>query len=162
MEGSDGDRTTERGGARDDLGAPIVDESTGKRVSPGGGGGGSDIDPSYEMALHILGRPEAMPSPITQAPITMQDDEGAELARRLTRLREVGGVPDTAVVEPMHGPAGDAGAVEALLRALIDPLPDPDRIRAAAEQARGMGPEVAAAVDEVLDHPGVRARSQTG
>jgi hypothetical protein len=143
----------------EDLGTPIVDESAGKRVAVGGeAGGGSDIDPAYELALQLLGRPQAMPSPMSQTALVMTDPEAAELARLITRLRQAAGGPAPSLIETLNAGTGEIGPVEDFLKALLEEPPDRARVQAAADEVRSAGPEVAAALDEVVDHPGIEAR----
>jgi hypothetical protein len=144
--------------APEDLGAPIVDESAGKRVGVGRGGGGSDIDPAYELALHLLGRPEAMPSPMTQTAMVMSDPEAADLALLITRLRQVAGGPAPSLIETLDSGTGEIGPVEDFLKALLEEPPDRTRVQTAADEVRSVGPEVGAALDEVVDHPGIESR----
>jgi hypothetical protein len=145
--------------APEDLGAPIVDESAGKRVAVGrGAGGGSDIDPAYELALQLLGRPQAMPSPMTQTALVMTDPEAANLARLITRLRQVAGGPTPSLIETLNSGTGEIGPVEDFLKALLEEPPDRARVQAAADEVRSLGPEVGAALDEVAGHPGIEAR----
>lgn len=148
--------------ASDDLGAPIVDESAGKRVAVGrGAGGGSDIDPAYELALHLLGRPQAMPSPMTQTALVMTDAEAADLARSITRLRQVAGGPAPTLIETLQSAPGDIGPVEDFIKALLETPPDQDRVQEAVDEVRSLGPEVRPAVDEVVGHPGIKAKLAT-
>jgi hypothetical protein len=148
-----------RSQAPEDLGAPIVDESAGKRVAVGrAAGGGSDIDPAYELALQLLGRPQAMPSPMTQTALVMTDPEAADLARLITRLRQVAGGPAPSLIETLNSGTGEIGPVEDFLKALLEEPPDRARVHAAADEVRSVGPEVGAALDDVVDHPGIEAK----
>lgn len=93
-----------------------LDRSSGKTAGPGGGRG-SDVDPSYEDAMAILGRPWQAPPPYVQYVVTMQDGEGRELAPRLTALRRLAGRGLIVTQSPL----GDA--VEAFIRALRETAP---------------------------------------
>lgn len=138
----------------DEFGPDPLDRGSAKPMGAGGGGG-STIDPSYEDALKILGREGAMPNPWAQRALTMDDAEGADLARRLTRLRTTSGTGSQALE-----PASEVGeAVQAFIRALHDPLASAKQRRARREEIEAQGDdEVVAALAEVCAHPGVEAR----
>ena len=76
----------------DDFGPDILDRVSGKFMGSGGShGGGSYLDPSYEDALHILGKAHEMPPPFVQQALRMENPEAADLAQRLTTLRQAAG-----------------------------------------------------------------------
>ena len=140
----------------DTFGPDPMDRGSAKPLGTGGsGGGGSFIDPSYEDALKILGREGAMPNPLAQRALTMDDAEGADLARRLTQLRNAAGVSAYALE-----PQTELGkAVQAFIRALQDPAADTKRLRDLREEIEAQGDdEVTGALAEVCAHPGVEAR----
>lgn len=138
----------------DEFGPDPLDRGSAKLMGAGGGGG-STIDLSYEDALKILGREGAMPSPWAQRALTMDDAEGADLARRLTRLRSAAGAGSQAIE-----PSTEVGkTVQAFIRALHDPLASAEQRRARREEIEAQDDdEVAAALAEVCAHPGVEAR----
>jgi hypothetical protein len=131
-----------------------IDRSSGKTAGPGGGRG-SDIDPSYEDAMAILGRKWQAPPPYVQYVVSMQDGEGRELALRLTQLRQSAG---RGLVVEHASPLGDA--VEAFIRALretaplmladSDPLPPRDAVTAARLGA------ARALIEQLADQDAVR------
>jgi hypothetical protein len=139
----------------DGFGPDPMDRGSAKPLGTGGSGGNSLIDPSYEDALKILGREDAMPKPWVQRAQTMDDAEGADLARRLTRLRTAAGAVSQAIE-----PATEVGkAVQAFIRALHDPLASAEQRTDLREELEAQGDdEVTGALTEVCAHPGVEAR----
>jgi hypothetical protein len=139
---------------RNDLGDLQVDRRGGKSMGAGGGGGGSYLDPSYEMALRILGREGAIPSPFEQRALTMSDAEAADLSRSLTRLQMEAGLLQFANVRP----ADEVPAVGEFIAELQVTEPDRSKLRELADQIGGLGPEVRGAFDEVVRHSAVQAK----
>ncbi len=146
----------------DDLGPDPIDRGSGK-IMGGGGGGGDLVDPSYEDALRIMGREHELPSPFEQRALTMDNPEGAELARRLTALRQAAGVE----VGPFGSPPtlGSPGesvsvgqAVSGFIAALQEVPPDGGKLVALRHQIEGVGGYVQAAFERVCEHPAVRAK----
>ena len=74
----------------DGLGSDPIDRGSSK-IMGGDGGGGAFMDSSYEDALRIMGRADELPSPFEQRALGM-DSAGAELAGRLTALRQAAGL----------------------------------------------------------------------
>ena len=145
----------------DGLGPDPLDRGSGKLMGAGGGGG-SDIDPSYEDALHIMGRGHEMPSPWEQRALTMDNPEAAELARRLTALRTVAGADVGSFVAlsldaPAEAPTAGQ-AVQDFIAALQESPPDPQRLTGLRQQIEGEGAAVRAALEQVCEHAAVQAR----
>jgi hypothetical protein len=146
----------------DGLGPDPVDRGSGK-IMGGDGGGGDFIDPSYEDALRIMGRADELPSPFEQRALTMDNPEGAELARRLTALRQAAGVevgpfgPSPTLGAP--GEAASAGeAVSGFIAALQEVPPDGGKLATLLDQIEGAGGDVQAALERVCEHPAVQAK----
>jgi hypothetical protein len=139
----------------DGLGPDPMDRGSAKPMGTGTGGGGSYIDPSYEDALKILGREDAMPKPWVQHAQIMDNAEGADLARRLTRLRTEAGALSHAV-EP---PTEVGKAVQAFIRALHNPTASKEKRADLRQEIESKGDDdVVGALAEVCAHPGVEAR----
>jgi hypothetical protein len=147
----------------DDLGPDPMDRGSGKIMDGGGGGGGDLIDPSYEDALRIMGRAHELPSPFEQRALTMDNPEGAELARRLTALRQAAGVEVSPFGAPptLGAPGETASAREAVsdfIIALQEIPPDSGKLGALRDQIEGAEGDVQAAVERVCEHPAVQAK----
>jgi hypothetical protein len=95
---------------------------------------------------------------MTQTALVMTDAEAADLARRITRLRQVAGGPGPSLVETVQSGPGEIGPVEDLINALLETPPDHARVQETADEVRAIGPEVGTAANEVLGHPGIQAR----
>jgi len=146
----------------DELGPDPIDRGSGK-IMGGGGGGGDLIDPSYEDALRIMGREHELPSPFEQRALTMDNQEGAELARRLTALRQAAGIevgpfgsPPTLGVPGETVSTGEA--VSGFITALQEVPPDRGKLTALRGQIEEAGGDVQAAFERVCEHPAVQAR----
>jgi len=127
-----------------------------------GGGGGSDIDPSYEDALHIMGRGDEMPSPWEQRALIMDNPEAAELARRLTALRQVAGADLGSSAAPTLGaPAEEPSTgqvVQEFIAALQEVPSDPQQLADLRRQIAGGDAEVQTALNTACEHAAVQAR----
>jgi hypothetical protein len=140
----------------DEFGPDPIDRGSAKPMGAGGrGGGGSYIDPSYDEALNILGREDAMSMPWVQHAQVMSDAEAADLAKRLTQLRNAAGVSAHALE-----PQTEMGkAVQAFIRALHDPLASTEQRGDLRKEIEAQGvDDVTSALVEVCAHPGVEAR----
>lgn len=145
----------------DDLGPDPLDQGSGKVM--GSGGGGSFIDPSYDDAMRILGRADALPSPIAQTALMMDDPEGAELAGRLTGLRQAAGVSAAPFLNPTLGvpPADETApgpAVQAFIAALQESPPDQAKLATLHQQIAQAGGEIQAALLRVCEYPAVQTK----
>jgi hypothetical protein len=140
----------------DEFGPDPMDRGSAKPLGTGGSGGsGSYIDPSYDAALAILGREDPMSKPWVQHAQVMSDGEAADLARRLTQLRNAAGV--SAHVIESQTEVGKA--VQAFIRTLQDPAAETKRLRDLREEIETKGSDdVTDALTEVCAHPGVEAR----
>jgi hypothetical protein len=145
----------------DGLGPDPIDRGSGK-IMGGDGGGGGFIDPSYEDAMRIMGRADELPSPFEQRAFGM-DPAGAELAGRLTALRQATGVG----IGPFGAPAtlGAPGespsageAVSGFIAALQEVPPDGGKLATLRGQIGGAGGDVRAALERVCEHPAVQAK----
>lgn len=146
----------------DGLGPDPLDRGSGKQMGAGGGGG-SDIDPSYEDALRIMGRGHEMPSPWEQRALIMDNPEAAELARRLTALRQMAGAGlGASTALPTLGeptPAPSAGqAVEDFVAALQEIPPDAQKLAGLRQQIEQAEADVVTALEQVCEHAAVQAR----
>lgn len=146
----------------DGLGPDPLDRGGGK-VMGGGPGGGSDIDPSYEDALRIMGRAHEIPSPFEQRALFMENVEAVELARRLTVLRRTAGAafgPLTGLSRlgaPAEAPSVGQ-AVQGFIAALQEAPFDPQKLTALHQQIEQAEAEVQTALEKVCEHPAVQAR----
>jgi len=147
----------------DGLGSDLMDRGSAKEMG-GGGGGGGFYDDSYEDALRIMGRGSEIPSPWEQRARTMDNPEAAELARRLSLLRTLGGRSDPFGPLPTLGPSPDADTadttqkVEAFIAALQEVPPDEQRLVALRRQIEEGGQEVRDSLALVCEHPEVQAK----
>ena len=148
----------------DGLGPDPVDRGSAKGM--GGDSGGALYDPSYEVALRIMGREHEIPSPFEQRARVMDNPEAAELARRLTALRRTAGVgfgPFGAL--PTLGPPADvpgAGqAVETFIAALQEVPLDQQELSALRQQIEGVSADVQDTLALVCQHPDVQAKLAT-
>lgn len=151
----------------DGLGPDLMDRGSAKEM--GGGGGGSPFyDDSYEDALRIMGRAFEIPSPWEQRPRMMDNAEAAELARRLSLLRTLGGSGHPFGAPPTLGPASGASeagtgqAVEAFIAALQEVPPDDQRLSDLRQQIDGAGGEVQDTLALVCEFPEVQAKLVDG
>jgi hypothetical protein len=120
------------------------------------------MDPSYEDALRIMGRADELPSPFEQRALGM-DSAGAELAGRLTALRQAAGleVGPFGASPTLGAPAEAASAGEAVLgfiAALQEVPPDGGKLAALRQQIEEAGGDVKAAFERVCEHPAVQAK----
>ena len=145
----------------DGLGSDPIDRGSGK-IMGGDGGGGAFMDSSYEDALRIMGRADELPSPFEQRALGM-DSAGAELAGRLTALRqaaglEVGpfGAPPTLGAPDEAASAGET--VSGFIAALQEVPPDGGKLAALRHQIEEAGGDVQAAFERVCEHPAVQAK----
>ena len=145
----------------DGLGPDLMDRGSAKEMG-GGGGGGGFYDDSYEDALRIMGRGAEIPSPWEQRARAMDNAEAAELARRLSLLRTLGGSIGDLGLSRTLGPAAEiAGmdqAVESFIAALQDLPPDEQRLTALRQQIEEGGPEVRDSLALVCEHAEVQAK----
>jgi hypothetical protein len=160
----------------DGLGPDLVDRGSAKEMG-GGGGGGGFYDDSYEDALRIMGRGFEIPPPWEQRARTMDNADAAELARRLSLLRTLGGSSDPFGPPPTLGPASDTlapdapstdassadepsadtgQAVEAFIAALQEVPPDEQRLADLRQQIDDAGGEIRDTLALVCEHPGVQ------
>jgi hypothetical protein len=145
----------------DDFGPDPIDRGSGKQMGPSQGGG-SDIDPSYEDALRILGREHLIPSPFVQRALYMDDEEAARLARHLSELRWAYGAGSLSLGEAAPALArgvGDMGeTVEQFVTALQETPADSEklaRLRGILEGAEG---EARQALALLYEFPAIRAK----
>ncbi|MFQ5341903.1 MAG: hypothetical protein ACE5F6_10200 [Anaerolineae bacterium] len=140
----------------DGLGPDPLDRGSGKQMGAGGGGG-SDIDPSYEDALRIMGRAHEIPSPFEQRALIMDNPDAAELARRLTALRRAAGADLGRLLVPADTPpAGQA--VEDFITALQEVPPKPVKLTDLRQQIQQAEADVQTALAKVCEPPVVQAR----
>lgn len=139
----------------DGLGPDPLDRGSLKEMA-GGSSGGSFYDPSYEDALRVMERAHEIPSPFEQRPRTMDNPEAAELARRLTLLRNTAGIGSGPLGLP-RTLGGDA-AVEAFIAALQRSPADPTALSALRQQIEEEGTEARDTVALVCEHPAVRGK----
>ena len=156
------DETANPGNNFDDgLGGDVIDEGGGKLTGPGGGGG-SDIDPSYEDALRILDRAFMIPSPFEQRALIMDDGEGAELARCLTRLRGLagGGAGMLGIISNVTPNAGalSGAAVDAFIAALQEQPADAEKLARMQSELANSSQEAQATLEQMRAFPGVQAK----
>jgi hypothetical protein len=146
----------------DDLGPDPIDRGSGK-IMGGGGGGGSLIDPSYEDALRIMGKAHELPSPFEQRALAMGNPEGAELARRLTTLRQAAGVEVGPFgMPPTLGGSGESASggesVTSFIAALQEVPPDREKLAALRQEIEEGGGDVRGALERVCEHPVVQSK----
>jgi hypothetical protein len=142
----------------DGLGPDPLDRGSAKEM--GGGGGGSFIDPSYEDALHIMGRAHELPSPFEQRALMMDNAEAAELARRLTTLRQAAGA-GLGPLPTLGGPAAGAAAgqtVPEFIAALQEIPPDRQKLAGLRQQIEQTSADVEGALERVCEHPAVQSK----
>lgn len=148
----------------DDLGPDPLDRGSAKVMGGGeGSSGGGFIDPSYEDALHIMGRAHELPSPFEQRALSMDNPEGAELAQRLTALRRAAGVEvGPFAAPPTLGAPGEAAsasqAVPEFIAALQEVPPNRQRLATLCQQIEQAGADVQGALERVREHPAVRSK----
>jgi hypothetical protein len=147
----------------DDLGPDPLDRGSGKVMGSGGSGGGSMIDPAYDEAMRILGRAHALPSPIVQTALMMDDADGAELAAQLTALRRAAGVTADPFFSPTLGASPTTAttpgeAVQAFIAALQESPPDQTKLGGLHQQIVEAGGDVQAALERVCAYPAVQAK----
>lgn len=142
----------------DGLGPDPIDRGSAKEMA-GDGGGGGFYDPSYEDALRIMGRAHEIPSPFEQRPRMMENPEAAELARRLSLLRDAmgsGGGEPLPVLGPPGGPLGDGSAVESFIACLQESPVDPARISELRTRIEGTSAGARDTLALVCEHPAVQ------
>jgi hypothetical protein len=150
----------------DGLGPDPINRGSGKAMGAGNSGtssGGSYIDPSYEDALHIMGRAWKIPSPFEQRAQIMDDPDAAELARRLTLLRQAAGTGfgafndlpemDVTVEEPSVGQM-----VQDFIAALQENPPNPQRLADMCRKIEQANDAIRKALTNVCDHPVIKDR----
>jgi hypothetical protein len=142
----------------DGLGPDPIDRGSAKEMA-GDGGGGGFYDPSYEDALQIMGRAHEIPSPFEQRPRMMNNPEAAELARRLSLLRDTVGTgrdDPLPMLGPPSGPLGGGSAVEAFIAGLQESPVDPVKLSELSGQIEGAGAEARDTLALVCEHPAVQ------
>lgn len=146
----------------DGLGPDPLDRGSAKEMG-GGGGGGSFYDLSYEDALRIMGRAHEIPSPFEQRARIMDNAEAAELARRLTLLRQTSGagvgLPTHLSTLGLAGGSQEAGqAVEAFIAALQEIPADGAKLSALCQKIDEAGGEVRDTLALVCEHSTVQIK----
>ena len=148
----------------DGLGPDLVDRGSEKMMGGGTGGGSTNyLDPSYEDALRIMGRAYEIPSPFEQRALTMNNPEAAELARRLTALRNaaggVGGLLGALnALLPGDRSSETGETVQAFIAALQEEPADTGKLATLRQQIEAAGGQVQAALAVVGEHPAVQAK----
>ena len=144
----------------DDLGPDILDRGSGKFMGSGGShGGGSYMDPSYEDALHILGKANEMPPPFVQQALRMDNREAADLAQRLTTLRQAAGAGFGGyflLAEQPDEPHSVARQVQDFIAALQAKPPDTAILQTLYHAIARHDDEIRAALESVYAHEAVR------
>lgn len=144
----------------DDLGPDILDRGSGKFMGSGSShGGGSYMDPSYEDALHILGKAHEMPPPFVQQALRMDNPEAADLAQRLTALRQAAGAGFGGSFFPVRQPDQPhsvARQVQEFIAALQAKPPDTDILQTLYHAIARHDDEIQDALENVYAHEAVR------
>ena len=147
----------------DGFGPNLLDRGGGKFLGGGRSGNtgssGSFIDPSYEDALHTLGRAFKIPSPMEQRSLIMDDAEAADLARRLTTLREAAGAGFGSPIFSA-GPASEKPSigqqVQEFIAALQEKPPDVSRLEVLRQMIAAADDQIRLALESVCEHEGVQ------
>lgn len=148
----------------DDLGPDILNRGGGKFI---GGGhsedmspSGSYMDPSYEDALHILGRSHEIPPPFIQMALTMDNAEAADLAHRLTALRQEAGVGFGSYIIPPDQErkvSSVSQEVQIFVAALQKIPPDLPTLEALYQTIAAASDEIRLALENVCEHESIQS-----
>lgn len=147
----------------DDFGPDILNRGSGKFMGSGGHGdssGGSYMDPSYEDALHILGKAHEMPPPFVQQALRMDNPEAADLAQRLTTLRQASGAGfggSFFLAEQPDELHSVAQQVQEFIAALQAKPPDRAILQTLYHAIARHDDEIRAALENVYAHEAVRS-----